>query len=184
MGGMYLTDDLANPTQWRVPDGVTIPAGGYLLFWADNDEEQGITHAGFRLSKEGGEIGLFDIDVKRNMPIDKITFGEQRMDISCGRIYDGEEPWVFSKNATPGDANVFLLGTHPIIWTILLNTNSYDLMKEMGDCVSAIKRFNTDSEKWEVTYLFWGKPSGCNFPIESEQSYIISITFPCSFLFE
>ncbi len=36
MSGMYLTDDIASPTRWQVPQGVTIEGGGYLLFWADN----------------------------------------------------------------------------------------------------------------------------------------------------
>jgi len=41
IGGMYLTDNLSSPTKWRIPDNnpaaTTIPAGGYLLIWADND---------------------------------------------------------------------------------------------------------------------------------------------------
>jgi hypothetical protein len=46
IGGMYLTDNLALPTKWWIPPNypalTTIPAGGYLLIWADNDT----THAG------------------------------------------------------------------------------------------------------------------------------------------
>jgi len=41
VGGLYLTDDLENPTQWRIPGGnptaTTIPARGFLLIWADED---------------------------------------------------------------------------------------------------------------------------------------------------
>ena len=36
VGGLYLTDDLANPTQWRIPTGnpaaTTLPAHGYDVF--------------------------------------------------------------------------------------------------------------------------------------------------------
>ena len=32
----YLSDDLGEPLKWRIPDGTTIPAGGYLLVMADS----------------------------------------------------------------------------------------------------------------------------------------------------
>jgi len=31
LGGTFLTDDLADPTKWQIPAGVTIAAGGYLF---------------------------------------------------------------------------------------------------------------------------------------------------------
>ncbi|MBN2312275.1 MAG: lamin tail domain-containing protein, partial [Sedimentisphaerales bacterium] len=35
IGGMYLTDDLSLPTRWQIPADNLIPAGGFLLIWAD-----------------------------------------------------------------------------------------------------------------------------------------------------
>lgn len=35
--GHYLTDDRNNPCKWRFPDGIVVPANGYLLVWADED---------------------------------------------------------------------------------------------------------------------------------------------------
>ena len=29
-GGMCLTDDLADPCQWRIPNGTVVPGGGFL----------------------------------------------------------------------------------------------------------------------------------------------------------
>src|SRR5512136_1475246 len=41
LGGMYLTDDPAEPTKWQFPKNAaaqtTIPARGYLLVWADGE---------------------------------------------------------------------------------------------------------------------------------------------------
>ena len=52
VGGMYLTDDLGEPTLWRIPDddpaATTIPAKGYLLIWADNDVSDAGLHASFQ----------------------------------------------------------------------------------------------------------------------------------------
>src|SRR3972149_4499968 len=66
MGGLHLTDNPDNPEKWRIPDEnpsvTTIPSGGYLIIWADIDEEDypaGL-HANFELNASGGELGLFD----------------------------------------------------------------------------------------------------------------------------
>ncbi len=75
MSGMYLTDNLANPTKWKVPQGVTVPPKGYLVFWADNDPGQGPLHTNFKLAADGEEIGLYSTDGKT--PIDWIVFEAQ-----------------------------------------------------------------------------------------------------------
>src|SRR4030042_5956091 len=62
IGGMYLTDNLSVPTRWRIPvyntAATTIPDGGYLLIWADNDTTDAGLHANFKLDAAGEEIGL------------------------------------------------------------------------------------------------------------------------------
>jgi len=105
MGGMYLTDDLSKPTKWQIPQGVIIPAKGYLLFWADEDKSQGNTHTNFKLSKAGEQIGLFDTDARGNVAIDTLTFSAQSTDVSQGRLYDGGEPWGSFEKPTPGSTN-------------------------------------------------------------------------------
>ena len=54
IGGLYLTDNLSAPAKWRIPEGkpgvATIPAGGYLLIWADSDIADSGLHASFKLS--------------------------------------------------------------------------------------------------------------------------------------
>jgi spore coat protein CotH len=105
VGGMYLTDDLSRPTKWRLPDGTVIPAGGFLLIWTDDDEEDGPLHAGFKLSKDGEEIGLFDRDSAANTLIDSVVFGPQATDVSTGRSPDGGETWTTFDLPTPGGRN-------------------------------------------------------------------------------
>src|SRR4030042_2961181 len=63
IGGMYLTDNLSVPTKWRIPANktapTTIPEGGYLLIWADNDTTDAGLHANYKLDADGEESGLF-----------------------------------------------------------------------------------------------------------------------------
>ena len=50
LGGMYLSDELGDPTKFRITDTITLPPGGLVLFWADDSPEQGIYHTNFALA--------------------------------------------------------------------------------------------------------------------------------------
>ncbi|MHC4425795.1 MAG: chitobiase/beta-hexosaminidase C-terminal domain-containing protein, partial [Planctomycetota bacterium] len=107
IGGMYLTDDLSVPTKWHIPGNspaaTTIPAGGYLLIWADNDTTDVGLHANFKLSAGGEEIGLFDRDGVTL--IDSITFPDQTTDISYGRYPDADDDRRFFGFPSPATEN-------------------------------------------------------------------------------
>ena len=83
--GYYLTDDGTDLTQWKFPEAV-IPAGGYLIVWADDDEDQEGLHANFKLSASGETVLL--LDPEENV-VDEVTFGEQETDVSYGRFPNG-----------------------------------------------------------------------------------------------
>jgi hypothetical protein len=106
-GGMYLTDDLDNPTKWRIPSGdrllTTVPAQGFLVIWADGDTGASGLHAGFGLSANGDEVALFDRDGITQ--IDYVRFDQQEADISFGRLPDGTGEWQRLGLPTPGAQN-------------------------------------------------------------------------------
>jgi len=104
MSGMYLSDNLNNPTKWRVPDGVVIPSGGYLLFIADGDTGQGSQHISWSLSKDGESISLYEPDGETL--VDRVVFGPQRTDIAMGRTVDDADSWSLFVPSTPGASNV------------------------------------------------------------------------------
>ena len=106
VGGCYLTDDLALPTKWQIPAGVTIAAHGYLVVWADGQVADLGLHAGFRLNDEGEEVGLFAAN--GTTLIDSISFGPQQADVSYGRVPDGGLGLRTIASPTPGAANVVL----------------------------------------------------------------------------
>ncbi len=83
--GFHLTDELSEPAKWTFPD-VKVEPGGYLVVWADDDEEQGPLHAGFKISASGEELILSDSLGNR---IDQVTFPMQEPDISFGRWPNG-----------------------------------------------------------------------------------------------
>lgn len=103
LSGMYLTDNLDNPTKWKIPGGITVEPYGYVLFWADEQEAQGGTHTNFKLDADGEEIGLFDINGVTL--IDSIEFDEQYKNMSYGRFPDNASAWNLFAQPTPGKCN-------------------------------------------------------------------------------
>lgn len=102
LSGMYLSDDLTDPFKSKIPAGVKIPAGGFLLFWADEQGSQGDLHLNFKLSKGGEAVGLYYIDGRR---IDDKTFGAQDDNKSFGRTVNGGTSWQQFSSPTPGASN-------------------------------------------------------------------------------
>jgi len=107
-GGTYLTDSIANPTKWRIPWGnrqlTTIPAGGYLLIWADGDVGDAGLHASFSLNATRDDVALYDRDGVTLL--DYVSFDDQTADISYGRLPDGAEVWQRFAVPTPGTKNI------------------------------------------------------------------------------
>ena len=99
--GYTLTDELADSEKWTFPN-IEIAGEGYLLVWADDDEEQGDLHTNFKLSGSGEEIGLFN---PNGDMLGGLSFGVQSDDISYGRITDGGNEWQFFDVPTPGFTN-------------------------------------------------------------------------------
>jgi hypothetical protein len=108
VAGMYLTDDPATPTKWRFPTNrstlTTIPAGGYLLIWADGDTADTGLHASFRLSSGGDTAALIGTDGKT--VIDTVEFGEQMTDVSYGRDPAATDQWLLLSHPTPNAKNI------------------------------------------------------------------------------
>jgi hypothetical protein len=103
IGGFCLTDDLSDPTKFRITDGVTVSARNLLLFWADGEPEQGPFHTNFVLNPEGGEIGIFRKD--GTGPVSVVTYTAQLADVSFARKPDGWGSWDFSACPSPGMLN-------------------------------------------------------------------------------
>jgi len=107
LGGLFITDSLADGTKHRIPttapDSTTIPAKGFKILWADNQEEQGVLHLDFGLTREGEEIGLLQYNGLDH--IDTLTYGEIPANTSLSRYPDGTSSWL-SMNSTPGQSNI------------------------------------------------------------------------------
>jgi hypothetical protein len=110
LGGLYITDNLDNPLKYQIPmndaELTTVPAKGFILFWADRQTEQGALHLSFVLDRLGEQIGLAQAMEDNFRYIDSLTYTVQQTDISYGRYPDGSDDWYEFDTPTPEQSNV------------------------------------------------------------------------------
>ena len=107
LAGHFLTDEIENPDKWQFPLGIpastVLPAGGFMLLWADEQTGEGWDHVTFRLGADGEHIALRSPD--GYTVLDSIYPGPSWPDLSRGRFTDGGLPWVTFVSTTPGASN-------------------------------------------------------------------------------
>ncbi|NBU70754.1 MAG: hypothetical protein EBS53_04790, partial [Bacteroidetes bacterium] len=92
LAGWYLSDDQSNPLRWRIPAGISIPAGGYLIIWTDADSLDGPLHTNFRLSATGEDVVLSN---SAGQLVDLVNFPLQITDTAYARIPNGTGPFTY-----------------------------------------------------------------------------------------
>lgn len=91
ISGYALSDNPANLRKWIFPENTVIPANGYLIVWADEDQDQGPFHANFKLSASGETLSLVTPDTAF---VDNISFDQQTPDMGYARVPNGSGPFV------------------------------------------------------------------------------------------
>ena len=101
ISGFFLSDSSDSLRKWSFPIGTIIPAGGYLVIWADKHNEPSRSlHANFKLSRDGEAVYFSD----GKGLLDQVEFGRQAAEVSFGRSPDGKGTWR-SLTPSPGKAN-------------------------------------------------------------------------------
>ncbi len=108
----YLTDKNGTFTKWKFTQtDLSIPPGGRVIVWCDEEPAQQGIHANFKLSAGGEFIALTDSDGVT--VLDSITFGAQKKDLSFGRYPDGSSSWDFML-PSPLTANTAITSVRPL----------------------------------------------------------------------
>lgn len=106
LSGWALSDDPSNLQMCILPDNageLTIAAGGYMVFWADDTPTQGSRHLAFKLSSTNGDK-LYMSNPKGDL-VDSVSFGPQTQEVSLGRVPDATGFWKILMSPSPGSKN-------------------------------------------------------------------------------
>ncbi len=157
LGGYYMSDDLDDPmAMYQIPstypDSVTVPAGGYIVFYANKGEASSVMNLNFKLGSGGEDIGLWDAS---QVDVDHLTYGPQTTDVSYGRFPDGTNVWGFMTNITPGAANVT---PDPPTVNLVINefmaSNDFSFPGPQGDYPDWIEIYNMGMDSVNLAGYF------------------------------
>ena len=86
LGGMRMTDDLADPNKFVFPAGTTLASGDYLVLYANNPDATSGFHLGFALGQQGDRVYLLQSVANGGAVLDSVAFGLQIANLSIGRL--------------------------------------------------------------------------------------------------
>ena len=113
-GNWYLSDQRDQLTRFQIPDGLVIPAEGWVSFERDEDFD-------FGLSKFGEYVFLSYLPgTSEDRVVDSINFAAQHSGIAYGRYPDGGEEWFYmAAGGRRGAANANPLGPRVVLSEIM-----------------------------------------------------------------
>jgi hypothetical protein len=157
IGGLFITDSIKDQNKFKItniyPDSTTIPPKGFLVFWADNDTEQGIFHLNFKLNKKGEEVGLSQKIGTESLILDSLIYNRQYENTTYGRYKDGENSFQYLI-PTPGSSNVTPEQITNIYINEFLSDNDNICTDECGEYEDWIEIYNAGSEPVDIGGLF------------------------------
>ena len=104
LSGFGISDNLSQPMKYQLPQGTSIPAGGYLLILCSGNEGliDGELHAPFSLRAYQEDVVLSGPGGKI---IDSYSYQKQETDVSMARVPDGIGEFAPSSQPSPGYPN-------------------------------------------------------------------------------
>lgn len=179
LAGYYMSDDLVDPeAMFQIsgehPDSVTVPAGGYIVFYANKADSSSVLNLNFKLSGGGEQIGLWNPE---KLFLDSLTYGEQITDTSYGRFQDGTENWYFMADITPGASNVNPNPPSEVVLYIneFMASNDYALPGPQGDFPDWIEIYNPGTEAVSLAGYYMSDDL-----VDPESMFQISDAYPDS----
>lgn len=125
LSDLSISDEPNRPTKWFLPD-MLVPAGAYVLLFADNETEQGLNHVSFTLDAENDELAIHAPVTSGYAIIDSTSWNDVPADIAWGRLPNGTGPFSLLSYITPGASNDNDTITLPTSFHVVLTNNPGD----------------------------------------------------------
>ena len=145
---LSLSDDPNAPRKFIFAPGTTIPAGGFLVIYCDNNSPTSTNNTGFNIAAAGASIFLFNSISNGGGLIDSVSFGLQAADFSIGRSPNGSGAWALNV-PTPGAPNA----TASLGSVASLSVNEW--MADPASGSDWFELFNSDSQPVSLGGLFF-----------------------------
>ncbi|MBN2829991.1 MAG: lamin tail domain-containing protein [Candidatus Cloacimonetes bacterium] len=166
--GYYLSDNTSNPRLWAFPD-TSIAPGGYIIVWADNDDDIGQAglHAHFQLSGLGETLIL----TNQTTIIGRTTYDIAFSNKSYARIPNGKGEYAIQAptyNASNGGDFTENLTTAGVVINEIVPVNLTVKADQEGGFDDFIELFNNSSSTINLSNYYLSddvaNPSKWPFP--------------------
>lgn len=187
VGGWFLSDNPDQPQKFRIADGTTIPAGGYLVFTEAQFDADPLSTNSFSLRAEGDQLYLFSADAAGNLTgfSHGFDYGASDPGATFGRyvLSTGEEDLPTQVSPSLGSTNI-----GPKIGPVIINEIQYhpefggDEFIELRNITSApVPLFDpaAPTNTWRVNGIGFNFPLNTTFAANS--FVIVTRTEPAAF---
>lgn len=170
----FLTDSRTMPFKFQIPAGIVIPAGGYVVFTADQFNANPGSPTSFLLSSAGEEVYLFSADAGGNLTghSDGFSFGASANGVSFGRHVTsaGEVKYPAQMVTTLGAANA-----GPRIGPVVINEIRYappageeEFIELKNITDQPVKLFHPEfpTNRWRLSGVGFTFPPGVELPAQ------------------
>jgi hypothetical protein len=155
LGGMYISNSLGSSQSFELPQVSLVP-DEYVIFWADNEIEQGAYHVDFKLASDGEEIALFETVDHGNVLIHGWKYGLIGSDVSMGfKPEDGTAP-EYLASPSPGAHNASSEFYSPVC------INEFQSTSDFGGPDDWVEIYNRGVESFDLSGCFLSDQRGDN----------------------
>lgn len=171
----FLTDDANEPNKYALPEGSTIPPGGYLVVEEDNDDDPENNDSlpaeyfgsAFGLSSRGDSVHLFSANAAGQLTgyNDGFSFGAADEGVTFGRHVDSQGRVEYPAMGAPslGAANPAPAVGNVVISEIMYH--STHILGENGDAGEYVELVNRSSQEidlsgWRLSGISFDFPAG------------------------
>jgi hypothetical protein len=107
ISGYYLSDNVAAPQKWLIPSDASIPANGFMRFWASGRDlaNPGNYHTNFKLTQTKSTAEFIVLADPTGTIIDQQQISITQKGHSTGRKPNGSADWSVFTSPTPGNSN-------------------------------------------------------------------------------
>lgn len=107
LGGYYLSDNPADSLKWQFPDGVSLPANGFIKIWLSgrNEVAGGHIHTNFKLTQSKENPDNIVLTSPAGIILQNLQIQTTQKDHSRGQKPNGSGNWVIFTSPTPGTTN-------------------------------------------------------------------------------
>lgn len=151
---MFVSDAI-NSSQKFMLSNYSLPAGGYVLLWADNDTDQGPLHTNFQLASDGESIALFETVDHGNVPIHAWKYGRMSADISMGYTSNEATAPDYLRSPTPKQQN-----NPAYFYNVCIN--EFQCTSDFGGPDDWIEMYNRGNQPVDISNCYLSDERGNN----------------------